>query len=221
MKTDRVKLSGDTLLNELMWPAARYCIGRHTYVSSYAETYWQIIRNNRKAFNEEELQFFARDIKTYIANSMRWWKNIDVEGNGNDRIKYDPYFLLTRLMYESQTIKDNDPEAFSIHFASTDFGIDCISGEVAMRKRERPLDNADMVWANVPDNDLEGWSLLARCISDAYTVQVVGIGEVEVIDAYEKVRYSANEPWRWEKRLRLTGCWTKYVPQEHIIEADR
>lgn len=211
MKTEIIKLSGDTLLNEIMWPAARYCIGRHTYVSSYAETYWRIIRNNRKAFSEERLQFFARDIKSNIANVMQFWKNINIEGAGNDRIKFDPYFLLTRYLYENP----------DIDFAATDFDIDCMSGEIAMSKRERPLTDAEMAWAKVPDTDLECWSMLASSISDAYTVQAKEVGDVEVIDAYEQVRYSVIEPWRWEKRLRTTGSWFQYVPQECLIEADR
>lgn len=208
---DIIKLSGDTLLNEMMWPATRYCIGRHTYVSSYAETYWRIIRNNRKAFSEERLQFFARDIKNNIADAIGWWKNINIQCAGNERIKYDPYFLLTRYFYEHP---DTD-------FCATDFDIDCISGEVKVTNRERPLTNTEIMFAKIPDHDLKCWSMLASSISDAHTVKVKEIGDVEVIETYEQVRYSANEPWRWEKRLRTTGSWFKYVPQEHLIEADR
>ena len=198
MRDKPIKINPEILLDELLWPAARYCIGRHTYVSNYAETYWRIIRANRKAFNEDRLQFFARDIKNEIADTMRWWKNVKIEGEGNDRIVYDPYFLLTRYMYEYPHTE----------FASTDFEINCIHGVVRTYKRETPLTDTDMCHHQVPDCDLEEWSKLASCISNSFTIEIDG-KEYEVIRVFEKIRYSANEDWKWEQYLRLTSDWRK------------
>lgn len=210
MQDKPIKIDPSTLLNELMWPAARYCVGRHTYVSGYAETYWRLIQANRKAFDEDRLQFYARDIKDNIAKVMRWWKNIEIEGDGNDRIVYDPYFLLTRYMFEN-------PQT---DFASTDFVINCIHGVVKTYKRETPLTDSEMGFAKVPDCDLEEWSKLASCISNAFTIEIDG-KEYELIRVFEEVRYSTDEDWKWKEYLRLTSDWRKSLCYERLLEEQK
>lgn len=210
MKGKLIKIDSSTLLNEFIWPATRYCIGRHTYVSRYAETYWQIIRANRKAFDEDRLQFYARDIKDNIAQQMRWWKNIDVEGTGNDRIRFDPYFLLTRYIYEHP---DTD-------FASTDFEIDCLHGVVRTHPRETALTDSEKGFAKVPDCDLEEWSKLASCISDSFTIEIDG-KEYELIRVFEEVRYYTDEDWKWKEYLRLTSDWRKSLCYERLLQEQK
>lgn len=204
-RTKEIKIDASELLDAIIWPATRYCIGRHTYVSYYARDYWDIIRRNRKAFNEERLQFYARDIRDYIAQSMRWWKNVEVEGTGNDRIKYDPYFLLCRYLYEHP---DCD-------FASTDFGINCMNGVVRAYKRETPLSESEMAYSKAPDCDLEEWSRLACCISQAFTIEI-GDKKREVFRTYVQARYGADEPWHWELELMLTDEWGTHINMDYL-----
>lgn len=46
-------LSPGTVLNDLLWQATRYCIGRRSYVSGLAQDYARIIRRNRDKFSEK------------------------------------------------------------------------------------------------------------------------------------------------------------------------
>ena len=95
-----ILISADTLLDEIMFCATRYCIGRHSYVSSYARDYWSIIKHNREEFNENRLQFLAQDVMAEISNNMNWWKNVHTEEAYNSTIKYDSYYLLSKYLYE-------------------------------------------------------------------------------------------------------------------------
>ena len=205
-----IKIDPSTLLNEMIWPATRYCIGRHSYVSSYAETYWGIIRRYRENFNEERLQCYARDIKDNIAQTMRWWENIEVEGTGNDCIKFDPYSLLSRYLFEHP----------GCDFASNDFEINCLHGVVRVYKRDTPLTESQMTFCKVPDIDLAEWSKLASCISNSFKVDIEG-KEIEVIKVYNQTRYSVDEPWKWELELRLVDNWKRVLNVDYLIKVNK
>ena len=57
MKTEITYTHSDlhhgTGLNDLLWQATRYCIGRRSYVSGLAQDYARIIRRNRDKFSEK------------------------------------------------------------------------------------------------------------------------------------------------------------------------
>lgn len=57
MKTEITYTHSDlhhgTVLNDLLWQATRYCIGRRSYVSGLAQDYARIIRRNRDKFSEK------------------------------------------------------------------------------------------------------------------------------------------------------------------------
>lgn len=204
-----VKINSETLLDELMFPAARYCIGRHTYVSSYAETYNKIIWNNQKAFNKGRLLFFARDIKAEISSHMNWWKNVKTENAYNSIIKYDSYFLLTKYLSEHPNCV----------FEDSNFIIDCVSGEVIVEKREKPLENHER---NMPEFDLACWSSLASAIADRVLVKFdVNDGETHQVVCfveYDCCKYAQDKHWHYEKRYRPVDLWRSYVPG-HCIKS--
>lgn len=201
---DTILMSTDTLLNELMFCAARYCIGRHSYVSSYARDYWNIIRHNRDEFNEERLQFFARDIMSEISNHMNWWKNVHTEEAYNCSIKYDSYYLLSKYLCEH-------PDCV---FEKTDFNINCLTGEVIASERKEPVEI--ILSEKMPETDLEQWSCLASAISRQLTVEVKGSDKYQAIECYEQVRYNKDEDWHWEKQYRLVDNWNQIINEEYI-----
>lgn len=65
--------------DSLLWPAYRYCIGRHSYANSYIRDYWSIIKRNRDKFRQDRLRFIACDVRVYINESMRWYDNIEID----------------------------------------------------------------------------------------------------------------------------------------------
>lgn len=206
-----VLLNSDTLINELLFPAMRYCIGRHSYVSSYAETYWSIIRHNRAAFDEERLQFFAGDVKAEISNVMNWWHNVRTTEAYNNTIKYDAYFLLTKYLYEHQ----------DIIFRDNDFEINCLTGDIIVTKREKPLTDSELAWNNIPNCDLAPWSMLASRISDTFDVIAKDDEQtvtVNVCESYDYVHYQGEEKPRWVKYYNVTDSWRNIVPEELIIK---
>lgn len=54
--------------NFLVWTSLRYCIGRKSYVISYADDYAQVYND----FNDKERKTFAVDIRRQIAEQLRF-----------------------------------------------------------------------------------------------------------------------------------------------------
>lgn len=159
---DSITLNADTLLDELMWPATRYCIGRHSYVSLYAEYYWQIIRKNWGKFNYDRLKFFARDIRAEVSDVVNYHSNIKVVNAYNDRIVYDAYTLLMRLPWipEDKVIV-----------------VDCISGDIADEDMDG-FEGSKFIPSEW-EHDLLPWIRLANCIDRKYEVTCEKDGKIE------------------------------------------
>lgn len=160
-----ITLNADTLLDKLMWPATRYCIGRHSYVSSYAEDYWQIIRKNWDKFNYDRLKFFARDIRAEVSHDIGFFSNIMVNNAYNDRIVYDAYTLLAKLWPRYNDVP-----------ADKTVIVDCISGEIT-EVREGAGFNIF-----VPSDyavDYLPWIRLANCIDRQYEVDYEVNGRID------------------------------------------
>lgn len=205
-----LSIGANNLLNEMIWPATRYCIGRHSYVSNYAQTYWSIIQTNRDKFDEERLQFYARDIKDNIARLMHLWHNVRCENTGNDRIVYDPYFLLTRWMHMHPGER----------FGDYDFRVDCMDGDIIALKRPVPLTDSEMTWCKIPDCDLSKWSKLASCLSDTVIINTVDNNSFHAVKTYSLTRYSAEEGYEWEERYVDVNNWYRYIPSYLIQSID-
>ena len=211
-KDNVVRVSPENLLEELIFPATRYCIGRHSYVSSYAMDYWNIIKANRDVISKHRLLFYAGDIKAEVSNVMNWWDNVRVENAYNDRIVYDAYFLITKYMYEHQDVV----------FRDYDFVIDCITGNVDVYKRETPLTDSELAWNGLPNHDLSQWSALASRIADTFEITARkedgGTEKVNVCISYDLVRYYGEEEPHWEKFHDVADSWKRIVPEELIVK---
>lgn len=159
-----ITLSADTLFNELMWQATRYCIGRRSYVSSYAEDYWRIIQKNWDKFYYDRLKFFARDIRAEVSSVVHGYSNVFVDNAYNDCIVYDAYTLIARYFATHSEVPEN-----------TRFIVNCISGEVATNEiiNYNEIVNHPQFMAFRPsewEHDLLPWIRLANCIDRQYEV---------------------------------------------------
>lgn len=155
------------LLDQMIWCATRYCIGRRSYVCSYAEDYWHVIRRNRDKFNPNQLKFFARDIRAYVSNVVGGYSNVRVENAYNDRIVYDAFTLLSRYLY-GMVEAPHDKK----------YTVDCESGKITEGSY---TPNGYPVYFNPSEQqyDLLPWVRLANCIDRQYEVTCEKDGKIE------------------------------------------
>lgn len=160
-----ITLNADIILDELMFPATRYCIGRHSYVSSYAEDYWRIIRKNFDKFNHNRLKFFARDIRAEVSTVVGFYSNVQVTKAYNDIIEYDAYTLLAKHLSGVQEIP-----------CDKTFIVDCVSGEITEDEGPTGFERFDPA---EDERDLLPWIRLANCIDRQYEVDYEVNGRIE------------------------------------------
>lgn len=191
---DTIKISADLLLDELMWCATRYCIGRKTYVTSYAKDYWDYINHNRDKFNAERLKFFARDIRANISGIVGFCSNVRIENAYNDSIVYDAYTLLTKHM---QGVKEPPVNVRYI--------VDCISGHVST---EAYKPNGYTTYFNPQscECDLLPWVRLANCIDRQFEVTCENAGKVEKAICIQ-------DP---DGKYTCVDQWNRYAGPEYI-----
>lgn len=160
MTTESIQLS-PTDFDNLLWCATRYCIGRHSYVSGYAQDFWRIIQRNRGLLKEDRLKFFARDIRAEISNRMNCYGNILVHNADNHCIKYDALSLLANYVQNHPEQKEGE----------TFYEIDCITGNVeASSWAIESCRSALLPFYICNEFDLPYWALLANCIDRQYEV---------------------------------------------------
>lgn len=162
-----ISIGADMLLDQLIWCATRYCIGRSSYVTTYAEDYWRVIHRNRNKFNPDRLKFFARDIRAYVSDVVGGYSNVRVENAYNDRIVYDAYTLLTKhLGAVAEVPRDKR------------YVVDCLSGEVA---EEPYMVSNHGIYFNPTNHayDLLPWVRFANCIDHQYEVTCEKDGKIE------------------------------------------
>lgn len=163
MSTESIHLSPSDF-NNLLWCATRYCIGRHSTVSTYAQDFWHIIRGHREFLSKDRLEFFARDIRAEVSDRIHHYGNISVKHAHNSCIKHDALTLLAA--HTKQHRFDQRPH-------ETFYEVDCLTGEV----HASPWDDRARQSYNIPfqvDNeyDLPCWILLANCIDRQYEVKL-------------------------------------------------
>ncbi len=162
MTTESIHLS-PTDFDNLLWCATRYCIGRHSYVSSYAQDFWRIVQSNRENLSQERLEFFARDIRSEISDRVNRYGNILVHHAYNDCIKYDALTLLASYAREHSEQKE----------CETFYEVDCLTGEV--NTSPWTLENQrsySLPFQVCNEIDLLYWVLLANCIDRQYEVRL-------------------------------------------------
>lgn len=164
---DTIKISAETLLDELLWYATRYCIGRRSYVTGNAEDYWRIIHHNRDKFSAERLKFFARDIRVYISDAVGFYSNVQVDNAYNDRIVYDAYTLLAKHLADEKEMPRNRR-----------YVVDCISGDIQTESRE-PERIFSLFKPEECEYYLLPWVRLANCIDRQYEVTCKNASKVD------------------------------------------
>lgn len=163
MSDKSIQLSPSDFDN-LLWCATRYCIGRHSYVSSYAQDFWRIIRGHQECLSKDRLEFFARDIRAEVSNCIHCYGNISIKHAYNDCIKYDALTLLAAHTKQYR-LEHKSHETF--------YEVDCLTGKVCAypwnEKERKPYSTTFQV---CNEYDLPYWVLLANCIDRQYEVNL-------------------------------------------------
>lgn len=203
-----ITLNADTLLDEMMWQATRYCIGRHSYVSSYAEDYWQIIRKNFGKFNYNRLKFFARDIRAEISNTIGYYSNIKIKNADNDRIIYDAYTLLVEYFKRYSNIS-----------SIQDFIVDCVSGKVT---HDGPYLGLRSFNPSEWENDLIPWIRLANCIDRQYEITCEKGGKIKKVICIQDPDGTYTCVDRWNAHIVMDNIKTiNILNYDRLIATDK
>lgn len=116
-----ISIDADVLLDDYMFQATRYIVGRNSYITSNAIDYLLLIDKNRDKFNEDRLKFFASDIRENISNQVKFFRNVHVENHHNSTCKYDAYSLIVQACID-KGIKAHNTAKYV-------FFVDCYTGE--------------------------------------------------------------------------------------------
>lgn len=200
MSSESIYIS-PTDFDNLLWCATRYCIGRHSYVSSYAQDFWRIIRSNRELLKEDRLKFFARDIRAEVSDRVNCYGNISVQHAYNDCIKYDALTLLASYVREHPEQKE----------CETFYEVDCLTGEV--NTSPWTLENQrsySLPFQVCNEIDLPYWVLLANCIDRQYEVKLNCNGN-------ERTELCVKHPIAKEEYV-IVNNWSTYVCNDFIVE---
>lgn len=212
MKTNiinpQIKVNPDTLL-ELMFDSARYCIGSRTgHAAMMAQDIWHIIRFDRDKFNEDRLQFFARDIRAEISQFVGGWQNCKVTHAYNDCIKYDAYTLLCKYL-------EAHPDEV---FGSCDFEIDCVSGEV--KCYDGGVESS--AYSPYPYDGLPQWIMLANCIDRQLEITLSDGKNKDTRICVEAPTNTYDEQGHYVNRAKFAyhrvENWALMAPKEYIKE---
>ncbi len=201
MSSKVIQLS-PTSFDNFLWCATRYCIGRHSYVSSYAQDFWQIIQTNSKQLNKNRLQFFARDIRTEISNQIHFYDNVNIKNAYNDCIKYDALTLLAAYARTHPDVKEHE----------TYYDVDCISGKVlAFPWNEQDKRPHAIAFQVCNEHDLPYWVLLANCIDRQYEVKLAW-------DGNERTEFCIKHPI--DESYVTVSNWSISVIEKYIVETN-
>lgn len=116
-KECNISMNADIFLDDYLWQATRYCVGRRSYVSTMGYDYAKLIHKNLNEFNSERLEFYARDILENVADSIKYYDNIHIDNAYNNSIKTDPITLILKYIKENN-ISSNDIDKWK-------FDVDC------------------------------------------------------------------------------------------------
>lgn len=157
-----VTVPADFMLDKLIWNATRYIYTRSSYATSYALDYAALIYDNLTMFNPDRLAFFARDVREGISHRVCWKKNVTVEGEYNDRNRFDAYTLIGQYL-------ENRPD---IRFCQYDWVVDCINGTVDVMSRDVWATRYDNTPETLQDHDIGAFQILANVCDRSKWVDV-------------------------------------------------
>lgn len=209
---------------DLLWPAYRYCIGRRSYSNSFIRDYAHIIRHNVDKFPAGRLEFFARDVRSYISDTLQWSANIHTENADNSRIVKDAYTLLAEYLAEQP---DCDHKA-------TEFYIDCANCTVDVRPWERPAKridtNGEIIWQPTAYDPEENYSyirdyiIFANCLDRVYECvcekgdqrEVCDVVEAPVLRKWRSDGALEDTKRKWGKEWVCTSSWDRRPCEEYV-----
>ena len=147
--TEREKCS---LFEEmLMWTSYRYCIGRHTYVTSLAG---EMAQHYYDKLTDERMEFTAADIRREIMDHLQWLPfNFSID-RWYDQDAYNPLDVLMTFL---QKYNVNTYEEF-ITYSKLEYNV---NNDVFTFEKKIPTINSFISASDI--DDLIPWENLAAC----------------------------------------------------------
>lgn len=211
----------------LMWTSYRYCIGRHTYVSTLApymaKKYYNIIGDERK-------EFIANDIRSCIGDALKFGSiNFTYAGS----VPYEERDALSDLFewFNVNVSEDRDViEIDSIECYKESYKQDAPKRFFANQKKRISVVASDSDY-----NDLIEWHALASCFDKKRhkSARIEFNGEETWVECFEVWKrataqkengYFVSVPYKFERRLVSVerylqlGSYAGYLGEEYIKE---
>ena len=135
----------------LMWTSYRYCIGRHTYVTSLAG---EIAQHYYNRLSDERMEFTAKDIRREIYDKLQW---LPFNFNINRMYDSDPFNPLDALL---TFIQKNNIDTIDELYKYSSIEYDAHNGEY-MCEIKKPTIKSYFSSSDI--EDLIPWENLAAC----------------------------------------------------------
>lgn len=135
----------------LMWTSYRYCIGRHTYVTSLAG---EIAQHYYNRLSDERMEFTAKDIRREIYDKLQW---LPFNFNINRMYDSDPFNPLDALL---TFIQNNNIDTINELYKYSSIEYDAHNGEY-MCEIKKPTIKSYFSASDI--EDLIPWENLAAC----------------------------------------------------------
>lgn len=127
MKSKKITLDADWLMNNCLCWAMRYCMYRSSYATSDVIDMAQLINANRDKFNENKIGIIIRDLRNCANERLEYLENVELENS------------LDAPLVAYQLIAKELAENPGIRFCDHDWQVNCFTGELKRTKREKPL----------------------------------------------------------------------------------
>ena len=174
-KTNTVEVDIEVLKN-LLWTSCRYCIGRHTYISTYAYDYANELYDK---ISKDEMKHDAKDIRYEIEIYLRTHCSFTVVNKSE--YEYDALSLYITFLNSQEDIKNYNDILRIKHIECT---IDK-TGNVIYNREDNTDDDTKHVYFN-DLYDLLSWMDLANTFDDDshYMIETTAGEQIECIKSY-------------------------------------
>lgn len=229
----------DTFLEDLFWTSYRYCIGRHSYVTTFAsdmaEYFYDKIDDDRKPY-------IAQDIRRSIADCLQFKPfnvNFDYTIRVEDRKPME--YLLDFINsisseYENDEKREKKIQEFLAHIDNISFfkerDYDKILTEISRTNKPRfehtiyEHELLDLLpWMDLASLFDISKHKIAVCIDKdgnekEYEVYESYINDSIIVEQNEKYAILTSIPWKYKKIYRIVedGISNKYLDETNIKE---